>query len=80
MSKNLSGGDVLHQARETLRQLDPAKHNSIHTVISALIHLVESQARLADDLVLLHRKLQPILKHLEEENGDWRLRYPKYDE
>jgi hypothetical protein len=68
------------EIRETLELLDPVKHRSLRTVILTLAHLAERQDRMAEDIDLLHRKIQPILKYLEEELGDWRLRTPKFDE
>ena len=38
---------------------------------TALRFLVESMAKIETDMILLHAKLQPLLKSLEEDN-DWR--------
>ena len=57
------------EANEILFQKAPAP--IAQNLNTALRFLVESMAKIETDMILLHAKLQPILKGLEEDN-DWR--------
>lgn len=67
--------------KENQRLLDPGKNKIAHNWNIALEAMVLSQSRILEDLELLHRKIQPILRYLDEELGDnWRDRLPRYEE
>jgi hypothetical protein len=70
---------ALRALEENLSLLDQPKYKCAHNMTIALAAIVRSQAKMQVDLDLLHKKLQPILKYLEEENTDWRNRNPKYE-
>lgn len=71
--------DAKKALEENLGLLDPATHKTVHNLTIALMGIARGLERLQNDHELLHNKLQPILKYLEEENGDWRSRYPKFE-
>jgi len=64
----------------SLDLLDPNTQSNIRNLAVGLLGVCQNLEKLQYDVGLLHRKLQPILKHLEEENADWRSRYPNYEE
>ena len=63
--------DAVAAIEENLRLLDPQKHKTLHNLTIAIAVILKGQSRLWNDMDLLHNKMQPILKHLEEDN-DWR--------
>ncbi|VTZ25762.1 hypothetical protein MPC4_90101 [Methylocella tundrae] len=78
--------DVKKALEENLNLLDPEKHKTARNMTVALIQLLyfqgeilKAQTKIRDDVALLHNKLQPILKYLEEDNSDWRSRNPNYE-
>jgi hypothetical protein len=54
--------------------LDKTKYSAAHNTNVILRYLVETTARIEADLILLHGKLQPVLKHLKDESPEqiWR--------
>ncbi|TAL77320.1 MAG: hypothetical protein EPN75_13255 [Beijerinckiaceae bacterium] len=70
---------TLYQAKQALEEnlnlLSPATHKAVHNLTIALMGIARGLERLQNDHELLHNKIQPILKYLEEENNDWRDRY-----
>ena len=79
---NFSGLRAAQEAlKENQRLLDPGKNKIAHNWNIALAAMLLSQARIQEDLDLLHRKIQPIRRYLDEELGDnWRDRLPRYEE
>jgi len=78
--ENAHYSEAKRALEENLSLLDPQKHKTAHNLTVALAYILQTQSKLANDIELLHRKLQPILKYLEEENADWRNRYPRYED
>ena len=64
---------------ENDRLLEQTKYKVAHNTNKVLRYLVETIYRVETDLILLQRKLQPILKHLENDDDNWR-RYMPRDE
>lgn len=54
---------------ENRRLLGQETHKIAHNMNEALLHLCQALQRMNDDMELLHRKLQPILKDMEEDRG-----------
>lgn len=65
---------------ENLSLLDPQAHKAARNLTIALGYILQQQARASSDMDLLHKKLQPILKFLEEDNHDWRDRFSRYQD
>lgn len=80
MQKQVSYTEAARALHASLDLLDPNTQNNIRNLVIGLLGTLQAVDRLQVDVGLLHQKLQPILKSLEEENADWRNRYPKYDE
>lgn len=78
--KKVSASEAERALRENLNLLGHSTPSSSRNLIIGLLGILESVRTLQHEHELLHRKLQPILKYLEEENADWRSRYPKYEE
>ncbi len=78
-AENATLAQVRKELQETLNLLDPVTHKAAHAMTFALAYIVEQIGRLRTDVDLLHNKLQPILKELEEDSN-WRDRNPKYEE
>lgn len=74
ISDKVSHSEARKALEENLNLLDPEKHKAARNLTIALAYLFQSQNKLLEEVDLLHRKLQPILKHLEEDNSDWRSR------
>lgn len=77
-TENVSHTECLKALEENLTLLDRESTKAVRNLTLALVYLVRTQTRLSQDVDLLHRKLQPILKYLEEENNDWRDRFSQF--
>lgn len=78
-AENTSFKKAAEALQENLALLDPEKHKAARNMTVALVHILNSIQTVKADVGMLHNKLQPILKYLEEENSDWRSRTPNYD-
>ena len=81
--RNLRYGDGVDAIEENLALLDPLKHKTLHNLTIAIGALLHEHYLLKESVELLHNKLQPILKSLDEDNdwrsGNWRNRNPNFE-
>lgn len=71
----LTHNDAAAALAENLALLTPEKHKAARNLTILLGYLLQQSEKMTADIDLPHKKLQPVLKYLEEENHDWRGRY-----
>ena len=69
--------EALRALEENEPLLSPEKYKIARNTNIALQGIANELSRLSLDLERLHTKLQPILKSLEEDNSEFRVRYPR---